>query len=373
MAEARSDMEQSAQAQQGSFAALLSGEYGYAPLRRREIREARVVAIDGHQVVVDLGAKRDGVVPQRDLESLSKEVRSNLHVGDVVPVSVVDASHSQDTILVSLRRGLAQRDWLRAEQLLQSSEPYEGTVAEANGGGVIVPFGRLRGFVPNSHLNSVPRGSLGERLEQAKSDLVGRELTVVVIEVDRKRRKLILSERVAGRRRRQQLLDELTVGDVRTGTVCNIVSFGAFVDLGGIDGLVHISELDWRRVEHPNEVLGIGDELQVYVLSVDRERERIGLSRKRLLPDPWSLVVEGMLPGEVIDGTVTNVVRFGAFVDVGEGVEGLVHVSEMPDGDETRAALEVGSPVTVRVIKIDSWKRRMALSMRHVQQASPLH
>jgi small subunit ribosomal protein S1 len=370
MAEARSETGQPTQ--QESLAALLSGEYGYEPLRRQDVREATVVAIDAHQVVVDLGAKRDGIVPQRDLESLSKEFRSNLHVGDVVPVSVLDASDRQDAILVSLRKGLSQHDWLRAERFLQSGEPCEGKVVEANGGGVVVPFGRLRGFVPNSHLSSVGRGLRGEKLDQAKSDLIGQTLTVAVIQVDRKRRRLVLSERVAGHRRRQQLLDELVVGEVRTGTVCNIVSFGVFVDLGGVDGLIHISELDWRRVKHPSEVLSIGDELEVYVLSVDRERERIGLSRKRLLPDPWLLVTEGMLQGEVIDGTVTNVVRFGAFVDVGEGVEGLVHVSEMPDGDETRAALEVGSPLTVRVIRIDPWKRRIALSMRHVRQASPL-
>jgi small subunit ribosomal protein S1 len=196
---------------------------------------------------------------------------------------------------------------------------------------------------------------------------------VAVIEVDRKRRKLVLSERVAGRRRRQQLLDELVVGDVQTGTVCNIVDFGAFVDLGGVDGLIHISELGWRRVNHPSEVLSVGDEVQVYVLSVDRERERIGLSRKRLLPDPWHLVAEGLLQGEVIEGRVTNVVKFGAFVDVGEGAEGLVHVSEMPGEEETRAALEAGQAITVRVIRIDSWKRRIALSMRHVLQTGFPH
>jgi small subunit ribosomal protein S1 len=199
-----------------------------------------------------------------------------------VPVSVQDTSDRQDGILVSLKQGLAQHDWLRAEQLLESGETYEATVKEANRGGVIVPFGRLRGFVPNSHLSSVPQGSRGERLDQTKSELVGQELTVAVIEVDRRRRKLVLSERVAGRRRRQQLLDELVVGDVRTGTVCNIVSFGAFVDLGGLDGLIHISELDWRYVLHPSDIVSAGETVEVYVLGIDRKRECISLSRKRL-------------------------------------------------------------------------------------------
>jgi small subunit ribosomal protein S1 len=189
-----------------------------------------------------------------------------------------------------------------------------------------------------------------------------------VLEVDQHRRRLVLSERIAGRLQRQQLLDTLTEGEVRTGVVRNLVKFGAFVDLGGVDGLIHISELDWRHVEHPSEVLSVGDEVQVHILSVDRERERIGLSRKRLLPDPWPIVAKRLHIGQRIEGTVTNVTRFGVFVDVGDGVEGLVHVSEIPGGDASCAGLESGSPVTVRVLKVDQWRRRIALSLRGVGQ-----
>ena len=345
---------------------LISGEYAYAPPRRREIREATIVAIDGEQVFVDLGAKRDGIVPPRDLESLDDEYRSSLQVGDVVPVSILGISDRHDAVLVSLRKGLAQRDWLRAGRLLESGESCEVEVAETNRGGVVVSFGRLRGFVPNSHLSSMPRGLRGDRLGQTKSDLIGQTLSLAVIEVDQKRRQLVLSERVAGRHRRQQLLDELVAGEVRTGVVRNIVNFGAFVDIGGIDGLLHISEIAWKRVKHPSDVLKAGDEVQVYVLNIDRARERIGLSRKRLLPDPWHVVTDNIRVGEVIAGKVTRVVHFGAFVEVGEGVEGLVHISEMPDGDETRVHLEPGSLIRVQVLKIDPWKRRISLGMRVV-------
>jgi small subunit ribosomal protein S1 len=212
----------------------------------------------------------------------------------------------------------------------------------------------------------VPRGLRGERLEEKKTALIGQTLALAVIEVDHRRRRLVLSERVAGRRRRQQLLSELVAGEVRTGTVRSIVKYGAFVDIGGIDGLIHISEIDWKHVRHPSDVLNVGDEVQVYVLNVDRERERIGLSRRRLLPDPWHIVTENIRVGDVIAGQVTKVVDFGAFVDVGEGVEGLVHISEMPDGPETRVHLEPGSLIQVQVLRIDQRRRRIALSMRVV-------
>jgi len=360
------------QPQRERLEVLISGEYAYTPPRRREIREATIVAIDGAQVFVDLGAKRDGMVPSRDLASLDDVYRSSLQVGDVVPISVLGTSDRHDAVLVSLKKGLAQRDWLRAERLLDSDETCQVEVAETNRGGVVVSFGLLRGFVPNSHLSSVPRGLGGDRLAQAKMALVGQTLSLAVIEVDQRRRRLVLSERVASRHRRQQILDELVAGEVRTGVVRSIVKFGAFVDLGGIDGLIHISEMDWKHVKHPSEVLNVGDELQVYILSVDRERERVGLSRKRLLPDPWHVVTENLVEGEVIEGTVTNTVEFGAFVDVGEGIEGLVHISEMPDGAGTLVSLQTGSPVKVGVLRVDPGRHRISLSMRRQTISSPM-
>jgi len=357
--------------QQQRFSTLLESEYDYARPRRGQIRHAVVLSVSENDVIVDLGTKRDGIVPRRDLELLADGYRTGLQAGDRVPVCVLTTSGRHGELIVSLKQGLAQQDWLRAQECLESGEVCETEVMEMNRGGVIVPFGRLRGFVPNSHLKSVRRGLRGERLHQAKSELVGQTLSVAVIEVDQRRRRLVLSERVASRRRRQQLLEELMEGDVRTGVVCNLVKFGAFVDLGGLDGLIHISELDWRHVTHPSEVLSVGDEVEVYVLSVDRERERIGLSRKRVLPDPWPLVADRLRVGQVVEGTVTKVVEFGMFVDLGEGVEGLVHTSEMPGGEASYAELEPGSPIKVRVLEINRWRRRIALSLRGIAQPAP--
>lgn len=344
----------------------IESDYDYTLPKRGDIREATVLFVGKDEVIVDLGVKRDGVVPRKDLQLLDEEFRGTLQVGDCVPVLIEDTQGSGDSIVVSLNQGLAQQDWLQAEELLESGGVCQAVVTDVNSGGVLVSFGRVRGFVPNSHLSSVPPGLRGLPLRDAKSDLVGEALTLTVLEVEQSRRRLILSERAANQRRRQELLDGLEEGDVRAGVVRNLVDFGAFVDLGGVDGLIHISELDWRHLDHPGDVLSVGDEVEVMVLSVDRERERIELSRKHLLPDPWPTVVERLEVDQVVEGQVTNVVDFGAFVDVGQGVEGLVHVSEMPGGREGCARLGRKTPIQVRVLNIDPSRRRLALSMNGV-------
>jgi len=359
-------VQQQENVQQQRFSALLENDYDYERPRRGQLCRATILSIDENEVIVDLGCKRDGIVPRTDLERLDEAYRDSLQVGESVPVSVLAVSGWQGELVVSLNQGLAHQDWLRAEDLLESGEVCQAEVILANRGGVVVQFGRLRGFVPNSHLAVMSHGARGERLHRAKPELLGQTLSLVVIEVDQQRRRLVLSQRLADKHRRQKLLAELTEGEVRTGVVRNLVKFGAFVDLGGVDGLIHISELDWKHVNRPGEVLSVGDEVEVYILKVDRERERIGLSRKRLLPDPWSRVAERLHVGQVIEGAVTNVAEFGIFVDLGEGVEGLVHTSEIPDGEIGWASLKAGSPITVHVLKIDPWRRRIALSLKDV-------
>jgi small subunit ribosomal protein S1 len=345
------------------LSALIEDSYDYTRPRRGQLCQAVVLSVGENDVIVDLGVKRDGFVPRRDLELLDDAYRASLQTGDHVPVCILKASGRNGELLVSLKQGLAQQDWLRAREYMESGQICEAEVKEVNRGGVIVPFGRLRGFVPNSHLASMPRGLRGGRLRQVKSELVGQTLSLVVMEVDQRRRRLILSERIANSQRRQQLLESLTEGEVRTGVVCKLVDFGAFVDLGGVDGLIHISELGWGYVTHPSEVLKVGNEVEVYVLSVDRERGRIGLSRKRLLPDPWPLVVDQLHVSQVVDGTVTRVAEFGIFVDVGKGIEGLIHNSEMPAEKAASADLKPGSQIKVRVLKINHWRRRIALGL----------
>jgi small subunit ribosomal protein S1 len=270
--------------QESQFAALLEDSFELVRPHRGQVLEAVILSIGDNDMLVDLDGKRDGVVPPKDLDMVDERYLADLSVGDTIPVLVMRESRRHEGVVVSLKKGLEQQDWLRAEELLGTEDVFDAEVIDVNRGGVLVEFGRLRGFVPNSHLTSVPSGLKRDRFREAKRELIGKELSLTVIEVNQRRRRLILSERVASRQKREQLLEELAEGDIRTGVVRNVVDFGAFVDLGGVDGLIHISELDWDYVEHPSKVLDVGDEVEVYVLSVDRERQRIGLSRKRVIP-----------------------------------------------------------------------------------------
>jgi len=266
----------------GRFAALLEGHYAFSPPRRGEVYNATILSLNGNGVIVDLPeSKRDGRVPDKDLEMLDDEYRATLGVGKPVPVRVLKNTGREGYVVVSISQGLRHADWLRAQELLDSGEITEAEVIGYNRGGVLVSFGRIGGFVPNSHLSIPYRPT-----DELKRKYVGQTISLVVINVDQRRRRLVLSERMASRLRRQELLDSLSEGDVRRGVVRNLVDFGAFVDLGGVDGLIHISELDWDFVEHPSDILSVGDEVDVLVLGVDRERERIELSHKRLFPDP---------------------------------------------------------------------------------------
>jgi small subunit ribosomal protein S1 len=348
---------------------LIEADYDYSRLDRGQVCPATILSVGENEVIVDLGSKRDGIVQRKDLELLDDAYRGGLEVGDQVPVCVLAVSDDEGNLVVSLNLGLTRRDWLQAQGFLESEEICEAEVTDVNRGGVIVPFGRLRGFVPNSQLTLFRRGMHGDRLRQAKRDLVGQTISLMVIEVDQRQRRLVLSQRVADWHRSQQLLEESTEGNVVTGTVSNLTEFGAFVDLGGLDGLIHISELDWKHVAHPSEVLSVGDEIEAYVLKVDRRRGRVGLSRKRLLPDPWPIVAQDLYARQCVAGVVRGVVEFGVFVDLGEGVEGLVHTSQIPGGREGRADLEPGTSVTVRVLEVDRRRRRISLSLKDVTNA----
>ncbi|NLX37651.1 MAG: S1 RNA-binding domain-containing protein [Chloroflexi bacterium] len=347
---------------------LLGGEYDYALPRPNEVIEAVILARNGGDMIVDIGAKRDAVVPARDLQRVSAERVEKLEVGDTIPVMVMRRGvNTSDLIPVSFNQGLQREDWLRAVELHESGEMVACEVTEFNRGGVVVTFGRLRGFVPNSHLGSLASGGRHGQQEESKAALVGRELKLAVIDVDQARRRLVLSRRAVERKLRNELLHELEPGNIRKGVVQNIVDFGAFVDLGGIDGLVHISELAWERVEHPSEVVSLGDEIEVQVLNVDIERQRVGLSRKRLLGNPFEEVTANLNIGDAVSGRVTNVVDFGLFVDIGKGVEGLVHSSKI--GDAYGLAdpdVEVGSEVLVQVLYVDRDKEQVSLSLVEV-------
>ena len=348
------------------------GDYDYQLPQRGDIREGVIVTIEPKEIVVDIGVKRDGIVPSRDLEMLGEEELAKLNVGDPVRVYILRPEDAQGNMIVSINIARKQQDWFQAEEIQQSGEIFEEEVIDFNKGGLLVPFGNLRGFIPASQLSELPRGlSQATRMARLK-EYVGQTLPLKVIEVDRRRRRLILSERAARRKwreqQKEQLLNTLVEGEVRHGMVSGLADFGAFVNLGGADGLIHVSELSWDRVSHPREVLEPGQEVDVYILRLDHERKRIGLSLKRLQPDPWSLVDEKYEIDQLVKGAITNVVDFGAFARLEPGVEGLIHVSEIAEEEigHPSNVLEPGEEVLMRIISIDSQRKRIGLSMRRV-------
>lgn len=263
-----------------------------------------------------------------------------------------------------------ERAWQLAQASFEDNEILELEVTDYNRGGLLVQLNRLRAFVPASQLVDSPNHLEYEERDAELAGRVGNDLTLRIIDLDRSRNRLILSERaaVSSEERGARLLAELNEGDVRRGRVTNLCSFGAFVDLGGVEGLIHISEMSWGRVRHPGDALHSGDEVEVYVINVDREKKKIGLSLKRLQPDPWTTVEERYQVGQLIEGTITNVVSFGAFSRVEEGLEGLIHISELAEGNflHPRNVVKEGDVVTTRILNIDSAKHRLGLSLRRV-------
>jgi small subunit ribosomal protein S1 len=365
------------------FAAAMAGsssmadlvdDFQFKPLKAGETRDGIIVSISPNEILVDVGAKSEGFVHQREMERLGKEYLSSLSVGDSVVVYVVRPEDREGNVVLSLARAQQERDWREAERLQESTDAFDAPVIGYNRGGVICRVGKVRGFVPASQLVTKPetKGDITE--DNRYASLVGKTLWVKVVELDRKRNRLILSERLASRDRRKvrkdELLGELKKGDVRKGRVSSLAKFGAFVDLGGADGLIHLSELSWSRVNHPSEVVKVGDEVEVYVLNVDRDRKRIGLSLRRLEPEPWSVVHDRYAVGQIVEGVITKLASFGAFARVDGTLEGLIHISELANHRVThpKEVVKEGDVLNLRVIRIDPARRRMGLSLKRVAE-----
>jgi small subunit ribosomal protein S1 len=347
-----------------SFEEMLDASFDYTPPHRGEIREAIILQIEPNEIIVDMGAKQDGIVTAQDLERLDPEYRKSLKVNETVPVYVLNPRDTDGNLIVSINMGLQQHDWDSARRLLQNDEVVEVTVTGHNRGGILVRWERLEGFIPSSHMVTVSAGLQGNDRREALNVMIGQKLGVKVIEVDQDRRRLIFSEREAQREWRAQqkarLLSELHEGDMVRGVVTGLRDFGAFVNLGGADGLIHVSELAWHRVDHPRDVLKVGDEIDVYVLSLDRDTNRIALSRKRLLDDPWKNALERYHEGMIVEGTITNVVDFGAFIALDDGLEGLLHLSEMGDGSlkEPHSYVKKGDRLQLCISRLEPDQRR---------------
>ncbi|GAB4481471.1 MAG: S1 RNA-binding domain-containing protein [Anaerolineae bacterium] len=346
-----------------AFAELLD-QYDYQRPKRGQVLEGVVMSATETELLVDVGLKRDAIVPREDLDRLPDEVRTKLVPGSEVTVWVLRPWNFEGDLIVSVNKALQEADWERARALLESGDVVEVTVTGMNRGGLLVSFGRVQGFIPQSHISSMARGMRGDALQKAKAELQGETLPVKVIEVDRSRNRLILSEREAQQAARRSRLEALTPGEVLTGPVVSLVDFGAFVDLGGVDGLIHISNLAHCYVNHPAEVLAVGDEVTVRVIEVDVERGRVGLDRKAMLPDPWDELERQHQVGDLLTGTVTNVVEYGLFVALPGGVEGLVHLSQMSGyGAAPEEIAAAGDELPVRIMEIDTLARRVSLSL----------
>ena len=330
-----------------------------------DVVSGEVVRIDKDEVLVDIGYKSEGVIPQREL-SIRKSVDATEEVslGEPVDALVLTKEDQDGRLILSRKRARFEKAWRRIEQAAESGEPVEGTVIEVVKGGLIIDLG-VRGFLPASLVDI--------RRVQNLDEYLGQKIECKVIELNRSRNNVVLSRRAVleeeRKEVRQQILDRLQPGQVVEGAISNIVDFGAFVDLDGIDGLIHISELSWSHVNHPSEVLSIGDVVPVKVLDIDRDRQRISLGLKQTQEDPWQRVVQTYSQGDELEGRVTKVVSFGAFVEIMDGVEGLVHISELAQHhvENPREIVNQGDRVRVKILEIDSERRRLSLSLKRVE------
>lgn len=342
-----------------------------------EIRIGTIASISPTQILVSVGAKSEGVIAGRELEQIPAEERAAFQVGQEIPVYVQAAEDANGTVVLSYTRAQEQKGWQEVEKMMEAGETYEGRVEGYNKGGLIVPVHGLRGFVPASQISMARRTSLtGDTPDQRWAKMIGEPITVRVIEVDRNRRRLILSERAASSETRQSIkervIEELKEGDICTGRVTSLADFGAFVNINGADGLVHLSEISWDRVQHPSEVLEVGQEVQVKVINIDRERKRIGLSLRALQNDPWQRKVEKFKVGQLVEGVITRLAKFGAFARLEGDLEGLIHISEISEKriEHPKEVLHEGDVVTLRIIRIDADQRRIGLSLRKVDSGA---
>jgi small subunit ribosomal protein S1 len=335
------------------------------PFTEGDVVTGHVVRIDNDEVLVDIGYKSEGVIPSGEL-SIRKSVdpSDEVSLGEEVDALVLTKEDQDGRLILSKKRARFEKAWRRIEAAAESGEPVQGAVIEVVKGGLIIDLG-VRGFLPASLVDIRRVPNLDEYM--------GQTIECKVIELNRSRNNVVLSRRAVleeqRKEDRERILDRLQPGQVVEGTISNIVDFGAFVDLDGIDGLIHISELSWSHVNHPSEILSIGDTVNVKVLDIDRQRQRISLGLKQTQEDPWQRVVDTYNIGDELEGTVTKVVTFGAFVEILDGVEGLVHISELAQHhvDNPREIIQPGDPVRVRILEIDSDRRRLSLSIKRVE------
>ena len=353
---------------------LDEAESNYRTLHRGEIVDGVIMKVDRDGMLVNVGQKTEGIIPAREMRSLAPEAMDALEIGDPVVVCVLQPESDEGHVVLSLDRALSEVGWRKLQVYAEDGTCLEGEVVGYNKGGAIVAVEGVQAFVPLSQLTTVRRGPPGQDDDSGLAALVGQVLPLKVIEVNRKRNRAILSERAALQERRQlqkeRLLEELSEGEIRQGRVSGITNFGVFVDLGGADGLIHVSELSWGSVRSPEEVVQVGDTIDVLVLKVERETKRIALSLKRTQAEPWVTAGRTFQVGQVVQGTITKLAGFGAFARLEGGLEGLIHISELADRaiQHPREVVQEGDELMLRIVRLDLERRRIGLSLKQVEE-----
>lgn len=355
--------------------ALLKEEgMGYPSFRRGDVVEGVVVEVGRDGLLVDIGTKSEGVVPSHEMRTLGPEAASRIHPGDTVLVWVLRPETPEGQVLLSLDRALAERGWRTLQQRFEQGESFEAQVTGYNKGGLLVDVEGLAGFVPLSQLVSIrANGGSDEGVAPALAEAVGRHLRLKVIELNRRRNRVILSERAAVQEWRSQqkerLLAELQEGEIRQGRITSIREFGIFVDLGGADGLAHLSEVSWDRSRPLEEMYKVGDEVDVYIMKVDPESKRIALSIRRAQPERWDDIIDKYQVGQIVVGRVTKLVPFGAFARLDGPVEGLIHVSELAERrlSHPKEVVKEGDILPLKIIRIERDRQRLGLSLRQAR------
>ena len=350
---------------------LLEMSGGWKDLQRGEVVDGVVMRVDQDGILVNVGGKSEGMIPSREARSLSPEAIAALEIGSPLSAYVLRTEQDEGIAILSLDRARSETGWSVLEQALATDTLVDGTIIDHNRGGVVVNVEGVQAFVPLSHLLPTSR----QQIEQQEAGVYSRSAEpqqYKVLEVDRRGRRAILSERLAwqGWREKQKvkLLQELVEGETRKGKVSGIAKFGVFVDLGGADGLIHASELSWKTVTNPEEMVHVGDELDVMVLNVDQEKERISLSLRRLSAETWTTITEAFEIGQIVTGTITRLTTFGAFAQIEGGIEGLVHISELSDKHIThpKEAVAEGQVLELKILNLDPERHRLGLSRRRV-------
>ncbi|MBI4233327.1 MAG: 30S ribosomal protein S1 [Chloroflexi bacterium] len=349
---------------------LLAQVGGWKDFRRGEIVEGVVMSVDQESVLVNIGGKSEGIITSQEMRSLTSGGPAALRLGDRILAYVMRPEGEDGPALLSVDRARGEHGWRLLEQCLEGGQPLDAQVVGFNRGGLIVDAAGVQGFVPLSHLAPLSRDSAPAGSEDALAHRVGKTLRLKVLELDRRRNRVILSEKVAWQlwreEQKERLLKELREGEVRRGRVSGISSFGVFVDLGGADGLIHVSELSWQPVSSPEELVKVGDEVEVYILKLDPQGKKISLSLRRLQPEPWATITQRYTVGQLVTGTITRLTTFGAFARIEGSIEGLIHISELSNKPirNPQDAVREGDVVSLKILRIETERRRLALSLR---------